>query len=146
MIEGLPPLEEVWKLLKERSKEISKQVNLIRHTHESLHKIQHLLQRVKKYSATTNEEEAEEEEEIEMNQEEDEVQNGLRQTEEPSNPWAEQPDPHLIKAQERYERAAAQNISPDPMPTHVFKLNDDLPDHALMIHRLYKIGYGPFRG
>ncbi|KAM3176028.1 hypothetical protein ACTXT7_007328 [Hymenolepis weldensis] len=147
VIEGLPPLEEVWELLKERSKEIYKQVNLIRHTHESLHKIQHLLQRVKKYSANTNEEGAEDKEEIDMNQEEeDEVQNGLRQTEEQSNPWAEQPDPHLIKAQDRYERAAAQNILPDPMPTHVFKLNDDLADHALMIHRLYKIGYEPFEG
>ncbi|VDO04588.1 unnamed protein product [Rodentolepis nana] len=150
VIEGLPPLEEVWQLIKERSEQIHKQVNSTRQAYESLQKIRHLLQQLRKDSGDANEEEVgeevEEKEEDDENLEEDEEQGFPQKTKESCNPWAEQPDPRLEKAQKRFDEAASQKISLDPMPTHIFKLKDELGDRALMIHRLFKIGYGPFEG
>ncbi|KAM7542180.1 hypothetical protein Aperf_G00000005329 [Anoplocephala perfoliata] len=149
VIEGLPPLKETWGLLKKRTKEIYNQVNSVRQAYESLHKIERFIQHRKKSTRSTDEEEEageEEEEAADEGEEEESPKKELQVTEKPANPWAEEPDPRLVKAQENVEEAAIQVIPPDPMPNYVFKLKDELPDYALMIHRLYEDGFGPFDG
>lgn len=147
MIEGLPPLEEIWQLLKKRSQGIHKQVNSVRQAYESLHKIERFFQHRKKGAKSTDDVEAEEEEEAnEEGEEGEKAHKDLPVIVRPANPWAKKPDSWLLKAQEKVEEAAAQVIPLDPMPNYVFKLKDELPDYALMICRLYEDGFGPFDG
>ncbi|KAL5965146.1 Adenylate kinase 9, partial [Taenia solium] len=152
VIEGLPPLEEVWQELKKRSRSVAKEVNYVRQAFETVHKLERVMHRRELSKAAMEGGEEEEGEEVgkEEAMMEGEADGGDVETvkkspkpDESANPYAKKLDPRLVKAREVADEAAARVTPLDPMPLYVFKLKDDLPDYALMIHRLYGIGFGP---
>uniref|UniRef100_A0A915EUU8 Adenylate kinase 9 n=1 Tax=Echinococcus canadensis TaxID=519352 RepID=A0A915EUU8_9CEST len=142
VIEGLPPLEEVWQELKKRSRSVAKEISYVRQAFETVHKLERAMQR-----RELNKKAKEEEEEAMMEGEagggDDGTAKKSLKREESANPYAKKLDPRLVKAREVADEAASRVIPLDPMPSYVFKLRDDLPDYALMIHRLYAVGFGP---
>lgn len=155
VIEGLPPLEEVWQELKKRSRSVAKEVIYVRQAFETVYKLERVMHHRELSKAAMEEGEEEEGEGIgkEEAMMEGEVGGGEEETvkkspkpDESANPYAKKLDPRLVKAREMADEAAARVIPLDPMPLYVFKLKDNLPDYALMIHRLYAVGFGPLEG
>ena len=151
-------MEDVWKKMKARSKRIAKEVIATRRAFENLDKLEKALTR-KESKKTMEEEEAEGEEgeeagktgEEEMAEGEGEGSGGAdiikpQKKLEPANPYARKVNPRLAQARELADQAANKTIPLDPMPAFVFKMKDNLSDYALMIYRLYGIGYGPLEG
>ena len=147
-------MEDVWKELKRRSRRIAKEVMTTRQAQANLDKLEKVMRRkeLKKFTGEEGEEEEEEKaREEEMAEGEGEVEAGVDvikspKTLESANPYAKKVNPRLVRARELAEQAANKVIPPDPLPSYVFKMKDDLSDYALMIYRLYGIGYGPLEG
>ncbi|VDD79669.1 unnamed protein product [Mesocestoides corti] len=140
VIEGIPPLPEVWQDLVQRSKAVASEVKSVREAVEKLHTLEQAAKRAGQRRG------GDEEEEEEAKDEEGLMEDGGNEKDESENPYAKTPSPRLVAARQLAEEANAKVIPPDPMPSFVFKLKDALPDNAFLIHKLYTIGFGPLEG
>lgn len=117
VIDGLPPIEEVWKELSANSHKTAKVIDSRRILLEARRKAE--------VDAKRRMGEAMEEE--------DDM--GLLQA-----------DPQLLAAKEAEDKVIDLPPPVDPLPYMVIQLKDGLPDYALLIHRLYALGFGPLKG
>ncbi|BHF69496.1 Adenylate kinase [Sparganum proliferum] len=117
VLDGLPPNVVVWEKIVEKSAEVRQALSTRRNTLEASRKAE--------MEAKRRAEEAMEEDE------EGQQEKG--------------PDPILEAARAAAETEKNKPMPSDPLPTFVFQLKDGLPDYALLMHRLYLMGYGPLK-